>query len=234
MMKAAVITAVLASWTMVGWAARRDERVSSHVESVSHGVDSLSETAIPDTFFLYTVMPHDNLWGIAQKTLGDPSEWVIILKANPVIEKSGMIHPGQKLKIPVMKGRNDSAGKNANGQAVVAQPKQDVEIPGLVVDRTRSPIGEQFFRIFNQDWNPPSKGETHNITIEEKPLPGLGALVLVKVDESYVFKKFLQPRYDTVKKAAEAAAAVVSNYVENYREIQRNLEGKDMSGTGIY
>ena len=201
-----------------------------------------------DTVVLYTVKPLDNLWIIAKKELGDPFKWDVIFKANPTIRQPNYIFPGEKLRVPIAlmvksssvnklaaKRPRPNFGKEEAEKTVKAvRPAEALEIPDIVIDRTRSPIGEDFFDLFNQVFNPPSNGETYDISVEERPLPGLGALVFVKVNGEYVFKRFLQPRYSGIREVAEEAAGVVTSYVANFQQIQRNLDGEDMSGTGIY
>lgn len=191
-------------------------------------------------------MPLDNLWSIARKELGDPFKWVVIYKANSAIKKPNYIFPGEKLKIPIhitekrpsppkesaSKSEAKPSQKRMSANAIVKRPR--LEIPDIVIDRTRSPIGEDFVDLFNQSFNPPTNGETYNISIEEKPLPGLGALVFVKVNGAPVFRSFLQPRFGDVGKAAKKAAGIVTAYVANYQRIQKNLDGEDMRGSGIY
>jgi LysM repeat protein len=54
----------------------------------------------------YTVKQGDNLWGIAEKLLGDGSRYSEIQRENNL--RSDVIHPGQVLMIP---GRGHSTTK---------------------------------------------------------------------------------------------------------------------------
>ncbi len=110
----------------------------------------------------------------------------------------------------------------------------EIDLGGMVIDHTISVLGRNFVYLFNQSWNPPPKLGDYTIVIEEKPMPTLGTLIFIKINGNYVFKRFIKPRYDAIRQVAQQAAAVVLSYVENYRQIERQLDGEDMSGTGIY
>lgn len=177
-----------------------------------------------------------------------PSFRLLVCKANSVTKKSGYGLPDWGLKVSsavkkavVSSGpaiaKTDSIGTSVEKKtktAVAGTKQPPLEIPDIVIDRTSSPMGENFVDLFNDAFNPPSNGETYVISIEERPLPWLGTLVYVKVNGEPVFKSLLQPRYSSIRQVAEKAAGVVSSYVANYQEIQKNLEGEDMSGSGIY
>jgi LysM repeat protein len=49
----------------------------------------------------YTVQPGDTLYSIAQQAYGDSSKWPVIAQANAISDPN-LIHPGQKLYIPVI------------------------------------------------------------------------------------------------------------------------------------
>ena len=51
---------------------------------------------------VYVVQPGDSLWGIAEKLLGNGSRYTEIMEANHLV--GIIIHPGQKLVIPVADG----------------------------------------------------------------------------------------------------------------------------------
>lgn len=53
---------------------------------------------------LYTVKENDTLWGLSEKHLKNPYNWVGLYKANGEgIENSDKIYPGQKIFIPIIK-----------------------------------------------------------------------------------------------------------------------------------
>ncbi len=107
-------------------------------------------------------------------------------------------------------------------------------IGDLVIDHTQSKWGKDFVDLFNRNWEPPKNINGFTIIIEEKPLPRLGTIILIKVNGSYIYQRFIQPRYETIKMNAEQGNQVVFSYLENYQQIQKELQGEDLKGTGIY
>jgi len=110
----------------------------------------------------------------------------------------------------------------------------DLEIEGLIVDATQTKIGRDFYEIFYSNWAPDSKMPKLSIVISELPLPRLGTQIAVTVQDHEVFKQFVQPRYDVIEAYAQYAIQLSLRYVENYEVIQKQLQGDDLLGSGIY
>ena len=118
---------------------------------------------------------------------------------------------------------------------IPAYSKEDrIEIEGIVVDATQTKIGRDFYDLFYQIWNPPATLPKLTITISETPLPSLGTRVTVKVQDNIVFQRFLQARYDVIEQNAEYAVDRATRYLQVYEQLQRDLKGDDLMGTGIY
>lgn len=120
-----------------------------------------------------------------------------------------------------------------------AEPQQnaslELEIGQLIIDNTFSKAGNDFQQIFNTRWNwPLQKGEQFVITISERPSFLNSTLIEIAVNDLKVFERFLQPRYDVVEETATQAIEATLQYINNYEEIVKELEGEDLSGSGIY
>lgn len=110
----------------------------------------------------------------------------------------------------------------------------DLEIEGLIVDATQTKIGRDFYEIFYNNWAPDDKMPKLSIVISELPLPRLGTQVTVTIQDHEVFKRFVQPRYDVIEAYAQYAIQISLQYLENYEVIQKQLQGDDLMGSGIY
>lgn len=111
---------------------------------------------------------------------------------------------------------------------------ETLSIGSLVIDHTQSKWGRDFVDLFNKSFDPPDKLSNYTVVIEEKPLPQFGTVILMKVNGNYVYQRFIQPRYETIKVNARQATAIALQYLANYQQIQKELQGKDLKGTGIY
>jgi curli production assembly/transport component CsgE len=111
---------------------------------------------------------------------------------------------------------------------------KDIEIEGLIVDQTQTKIGHDFYDLFYSNWQAPENFSDYTIVIEEKALPQLGTQVTIEINENQIFQQVLQPRYDIIEATAEYAVELAFNYIENYEEIQKQLSGQDLQGSGIF
>ncbi len=110
----------------------------------------------------------------------------------------------------------------------------DLEFEGLIVDATQTKIGRDFYEIFYNNWAPDEKLPKLSIVISERPLPRLGTQIAVAIEDYEVFRQFVQPRYDVIEAYAQYAIQTALQYLENYDSIQKQLQGDDLMGSGIY
>ena len=110
----------------------------------------------------------------------------------------------------------------------------DIEIEGIIVDATQTKIGKDFYDIFYQQWSQVENLPYHSITINEKALPQLGSIISVQVEDRVIFQQFVQPRYEKIEEMANYALQQTYQYIKNYDNMQKQLQGEDLKGTGIY
>lgn len=92
-----------------------------------------------------------------------------------------------------------------------------LEFGGLVINETRSKMGSDFFNVFYKYWQAPKGAGNFILKISEQPIPSLGTLVSVKIDDYTVFKSRLQPRYEFIEKLAKQAVIV------SYQRLQQRI-----------
>jgi len=112
--------------------------------------------------------------------------------------------------------------------------RQSAALRNLVMDNTLSTMGQNFYEYFYEQWDPPETDRHFTVYIEEKPSPGMGNMVMIKINYDKVFQSRLTPRQDMIKKVAQQAVNRSENYIANYQQIKQQLEGADMKGSGIY
>lgn len=110
----------------------------------------------------------------------------------------------------------------------------DLEIEGIIVDATQTKVGRDFYDLFYGNWNPDENLPKLSITISEKPYIGSASLVEVSIDENIIFQRFVQPRYDVLEENAKEAVQIALAFLENYELMQKQLQGEDLAGSGIY
>jgi curli production assembly/transport component CsgE len=110
----------------------------------------------------------------------------------------------------------------------------DIEIEGIIVDATQTKIGKDFYDLFYQQWSQVEDLPYHSITISEKALPQLGSQISVQIEDQLIFRQVVQPRYEKIEEMANYAIQQTYQYVINYDEMHKQLQGEDLQGTGIY
>ena len=110
----------------------------------------------------------------------------------------------------------------------------DIEIEGIIVDATQTKIGKDFYDLFYQQWSQVEDLPYHSITISEKALPQLGSQISVQIEDQLIFRQVVQPRYEKIEEMAIYALQQAYQYVINYDDMQKQLQGEDLQGTGIY
>ncbi|MCJ7554707.1 MAG: curli production assembly/transport protein CsgE [Ignavibacteriaceae bacterium] len=110
----------------------------------------------------------------------------------------------------------------------------DIEIAGIIIDATQTKIGKDFYDLFYQQWSELEDLPKQSITVSEKALPQLGSQISVQVEDYLIFQQNIQPRYEIIEQMAEYALQQALLYVQNYDEMQKQLMGEDLKGTGIY
>lgn len=110
----------------------------------------------------------------------------------------------------------------------------EIEIDGLLVDDTKTKTGKDFYDLFYTNWVAPAGAKNYSITITEKPFRLTSTLIMVSINETPVYQSILQPRQDIIEGLSEDAISTTQSYLANYEELMRQLNGDDMSGSGIY
>lgn len=110
----------------------------------------------------------------------------------------------------------------------------EIEIDGLLVDDTKTKMGKDFYDLFYGNWEAPPRAKNFTITVSEKPFRLTSTLIVVSINENPVYQAILQPRQDVVEALSFEAISSTQSYLVNYEEIMRQLNGEDMTGSGIY
>lgn len=110
----------------------------------------------------------------------------------------------------------------------------EIEVDGLLVDDTKTKAGKDFYDLFYNDWEAPVDAKNYTITVSEKPFRLTSTLIVISINDDIVYQSILQPRQDLVEAQAEEGIATTQDYLANYEEITKQLNGDDMAGTGIY
>jgi len=110
----------------------------------------------------------------------------------------------------------------------------EIEIDGLLVDDTKTKTGKDFYDLFYSRWEPPKGAKNYTISVSEKPFRLTSTLIVVSINDNPVYQSILQPRQDIVEGLSDDAISTTYSYLANYEEILKQLNGDDMTGSGIF
>ena len=119
-------------------------------------------------------------------------------------------------------------------QQSVKTNDNEIEIDGLLVDDTRTKAGKDFYDLFYSSWEAPAAAKNYTITVSEKPFRFISTLITISINDNQVYQAILQPRLDILEEQTKDAIAMTQDYLANYEEIIKQLNGDDLSGSGIY
>ena len=109
-----------------------------------------------------------------------------------------------------------------------------LEISGLVVDQTITKLGRDFYELFYTQWEAPAGIEEYTIIISERPGRTNTTLVAVRVNDEDLMEMPLQPSFDLTQEAVVGALGTVQEYLQQQRNLSRQLEKEDRGGSGLY
>ncbi len=104
----------------------------------------------------------------------------------------------------------------------------------FIFDDTITKNGSDFFRMFYSEWENTSLITGLSIYIGEKPMPGMGTRIWVKVEDRYTFMAFVRPNLEQLRQSVKQALQQTQSYFINYELIQKDLESEDYSGSGLF
>ncbi|GAO30105.1 CsgE family curli-type amyloid fiber assembly protein [Geofilum rubicundum] len=128
--------------------------------------------------------------------------------------------------------KEDQAENNQAPDTLVVN--MDSEPFEFVFDETITKIGSDFFRMFYSEWENTSLITGLSIYIGEKPMPGMGTRIWVKVEDRYTYMAFVRPNLEQLRQSVKQALQQTQSYFINYELIQKDLESDDYSGTGLF
>ena len=67
----------------------------------------------------------------------------------------------------------------------------DLEIGEMIFDETITKVGRDFYEIFFNNWSNPTEIKDFSITVQERPMPGVGTQITVTIDDFVLVKQFI-------------------------------------------
>jgi curli production assembly/transport component CsgE len=160
--------------------------------------------------------------GCAQDTTGIKSDSLTRPKQDSKVDT---LHPSKRQLQQFRKAFEKVVNAKDIQQKKKVKKDPVLDLGVLVFDRTRSPIGEQFYQLFYRNWKPPKNAGNATLTISEQPTPGIGSLVTIKLGYEKVFRARLQPRRRYIEALSKMAIARCQKIIEQKAKVKKQLAG---------
>jgi curli production assembly/transport component CsgE len=102
------------------------------------------------------------------------------------------------------------------------------EVSGVIVDRTITRLGEDFYFFFSQQLNDQYPDLQENLTINEIPTALSGSIIEVFHSRQVIYRTALSPGRRQAKDRAQDALRVVSNYIIRWQAERLYLDTFDL------
>ena len=104
----------------------------------------------------------------------------------------------------------------------------DIEISGLVIDRTLTRFGKDFGFYYSSYWRELPFTQGFNVTLYETVFPQAGTVLTLEVNGTRIYTTHFGRRANPVKESAEQAILLTIDYLA---QIRANAITGDFSGT---
>lgn len=121
-----------------------------------------------------------------------------------------------------------SGGLHAGSQIDQSLDKPLEEITGVIIDRTITFIGADFYRYFSDYWRISFPEDPSVLTIFERPSARWGSLIWVEYRSQKLSQLFISPGRNNKKKSAEQLANLVNKKLTQIRLTEMLSDTFDM------
>ena len=102
-------------------------------------------------------------------------------------------------------------------------------LQGLVIDRTITFFGRDFYGRFMDAWREQPESGKIDLAIIERPDPRFGSEITIEADRKVEFRAFLSPTRARTRALAESAAVMLAQRLVLTPEQRRAAEGPDLA-----
>lgn len=105
-----------------------------------------------------------------------------------------------------------------NGQQLESNDSLNLnDVNGLIIDRTMTGIGSNFYTEFSKYMNESQPDLNENFTVKERATASQGSIITVWHSQKVVYRTTLSPGARQAREKAQAAVATVSNYLLRWK-----------------
>lgn len=112
---------------------------------------------------------------------------------------------------------------------VPASQASDIELSGIVIDRTITRFGKDFFFYYTSYWRDIPNTEGLTVVVHEQVFPQAGTRLWVEMERETIFQTYFGRRQTDVRETAEQAVLISLNKVAEFQAesmLDRSLRDK--------
>ncbi|MGX5915681.1 curli production assembly/transport protein CsgE [Aliidiomarina sp. Khilg15.8] len=98
-----------------------------------------------------------------------------------------------------------------------ASPASEIEISGIVIDRTITRFGKDFFFYYTSYWRDIPNTEGITVVVHEQVFPQAGTRLWVEMERETIFQTYFGRRQTDVRETAEQAVLISLNKVAEFQ-----------------
>ena len=110
----------------------------------------------------------------------------------------------------------------------IEQESLSDELSGILVDRTMTLAGKNFFQFFSNFWNANYPGSDAIISIHERPSARFGSQIWLEYNGTQYAKQFVGPRQANRTELPEAIAQYMYQEIQKQKLVERMLDTFDL------
>ncbi|QYJ77282.1 curli production assembly/transport protein CsgE [Shewanella sp. FJAT-52076] len=105
----------------------------------------------------------------------------------------------------------------------------EVEISGLVIDRTLTRFGKEFSFYYSSYWRELPFTQGFNVTLTETVFPQAGTLLVMEINGQKIYSTHFGRRASSIKDKAEQAVLITVDYLAQVRANALLGEGAELA-----
>ncbi|WP_067657249.1 curli production assembly/transport protein CsgE [Ferrimonas marina] len=104
--------------------------------------------------------------------------------------------------------------------SVITPVRADVELDGILVDRTISRFGRDFLYYYGSYWRDLPGTQGFTVTVHETVYPEAGTKLWITVNQDKVYETYFGRRYNNMKERADQA---MISTIEHVADVKANI-----------
>ncbi|TWI77226.1 curli production assembly/transport component CsgE [Desulfobotulus alkaliphilus] len=109
---------------------------------------------------------------------------------------------------------------------------QDVELDNLIIQKTMTPRGHEFYRLFSSRWNQSLGTDLGWLLVQERASARWGSQIFIHINDRPIYRLQLSPRNQALTEDADKAVQAVQMILLRMQMEESSGNSPDLVGNG--